>query len=133
MKVSKKQETLRASQQFRRVYSQGRKISTPFFSAFFQKNDGPEQRLGITVTRKIGSAVVRNRCKRRLREIFRLRDRMAMSSIGFDLVINVRSEMLVADYKQLESAFVSALLRFQDFIARAARESDQVSRSESVK
>ena len=133
MKVSKKQETLRASQQFRRVYSQGRKISTPFFSAFFQKNDGPEQRLGITVTRKIGSAVVRNRCKRRLREIFRLRDRMAMSSIGFDLVINVRSEMLVADYKQLESAFVSALLRFQDFIDRAARESDQVSRSESVK
>ncbi len=133
MKVSKKQETLRASQQFRRVYSQGRKFSTPYFSAFLLKNDGPEQRLGITVTRKIGSAVVRNRCKRRLREIFRLRDRKAMNSTGFDLVINVRSEMLKADHQQLEGALVSTLLRFQNFIARATRETDKVSQSESVK
>ncbi len=121
MKVSKKQETLRSSQDFRRVYSQGRKFSTPYFSAFILKNGGLEQRLGVTVTRKIGSAVVRNRCKRRLREIFRQRDRAALDSVGFDLVINVKPEMLAMDHRQLEAVFASTLARFQEFAARQVR------------
>lgn len=130
-KSRRKQETLRSSQQFRRVYAQGRKFSTPYFSAFFLKNDGPEQRLGITVTRKTGSAVVRNRCKRRLREIFRSRDRAASNSVGFDLVINVRTEMLKADYSQLRESFNGTLRRFQETVAKSAQASDN--RGESVK
>ncbi len=130
---TRKQETIRSSQQFRRVYAQGRKFSTPYFAAFMLKNDGPEQRLGITVTRKIGSAVVRNRCKRRLREIFRLRDRAALNSGGFDLVINVRSEMLKADYEQLRASLTGVLTRFQGAVARTAQtvETTAVSPAES--
>jgi ribonuclease P protein component len=129
-KSRRKQETLRSSQQFRRVYAQGRKFNTPYFSAFFLKNDGPEQRLGITVTRKTGSAVVRNRCKRRLREIFRSRDRAVLNSVGFDLVINVRAEMLKADYLQLRQSFNGTLRRFQETVAKSAKGAEK--RGESV-
>ncbi|MBO0857517.1 MAG: ribonuclease P protein component [Chloracidobacterium sp.] len=116
-------QTLRNSQQFRRVYEQGNKIHTPFFSAFFLKNDLGERRYGITVTRKIGCAVVRNRCKRRLREIVR-RHELGQScypscsgsgfvsgsgsgsgSTGFDLVLNVKSELANADFDRLQESF----------------------------
>src|SRR5215475_8972670 len=106
-------QTLRNSQQFRRVYEQGHKIHTPFFSAFFLKNDAGERRYGITVTRKIGGAVVRNRCKRRLREIVRKHELgqacsascSASGSNGFDLVLNVKSELAKADFDRLQDSF----------------------------
>lgn len=114
-------ETLRSGGQFRQVYNHGQRFSNPFFAAFFLKNETSQQRLGITVTRKIGSAVVRNRCKRRLREIFRLRDREALSSTGYDLVINVRSGMIEAEYRELQAAFMNILKKFQENLTREER------------
>jgi ribonuclease P protein component len=130
-KGTRKQETIRSAQQFRRVYAQGRRFSTQYFSAFILKNDRAEQRLGITVTRKIGSAVVRNRCKRRLREIFRRRDRSAMNSPGFDLVINVRPDMLKADYDRLQEALIGVLARFQEQVAKSASATEGQNQRES--
>jgi ribonuclease P protein component len=108
-------QMLRNSQQFRRVYEQGHKIHTPLFSAFFLKNDAGERRYGITVTRKIGGAVVRNRCKRRLREIVRKHElchvcaasssASSASSDGFDMVLNVKSEMVEVDFNRLQESF----------------------------
>jgi ribonuclease P protein component len=109
-------QMLRNSQQFRRVYEQGRKIHTPFFSAFFLRNDVGERRYGITVTRKIGCAVVRNRCKRRLREIVRKHEFYPSCtascspscspscSHGFDLVFNAKSELAGVDFNQLQES-----------------------------
>src|SRR5262245_3553614 len=102
MKASYKPQTLRNGQQFRRVYDQGYRFHTPFFSAFILRNDDGEQRYGITVTRKIGSAVVRNRCKRRLREVVRKYEHGASYPGGFDLVINVKAELVEANFKQLQ-------------------------------
>jgi ribonuclease P protein component len=106
-------QMLRNSQQFRRVYEQGHKIHTPFFSAFFLRNDAGERRYGITVTRKIGGAVVRNRCKRRLREIVRKHelcpscgDSCSVPCFhGFDLVFNAKSELAQADFGRLQESF----------------------------
>jgi ribonuclease P protein component len=105
-------QSLRNSQQFRRVYEQGQKIHTPFFSAFFLKNDAGERRYGITVTRKIGGAVVRNRCKRRLREIVRKHEICQSYSEGFDLVLNVKPELAEADFKRLRESFARVMSRF---------------------
>lgn len=88
-------------------------MSTPFFSAFILRTDSEAQRLGLTATRKIGGAVVRNRCRRRLREIFRLRDRSLLVGVGFDIVLNVRSSVASADYQELAAAFAQTLQRFQ--------------------
>jgi len=108
-------QTLSNSQQFRRVYEQGQKFHTPFFSAFFLRNEAGERRYGITVTRKIGCAVVRNRCKRRLREIVRKHELChscsASGSNGFDLVLNVKSEMTKADFDRLQESFARLMKR----------------------
>ena len=49
----------------------GKKIHTPHFLILSKANDKGENRLGVTVSAKVGQAVVRNRIKRRLREFFR--------------------------------------------------------------
>ena len=105
MKASKRQKKLLTSQQFRAVYDRGQKFHTPFFSAFFLKTGSLDRRIGITVTRKIGGAVVRNRCKRRIREALRRQKNFGFADIGYDLVINAKASLLTADFKQLERTF----------------------------
>lgn len=102
--------SLRNSREFRRVYEQGRRYSTPFFNAFILISPGAsEPRLGLTVTRKIGNAVVRNRCKRRFREIvrafFRKLSSQGIVPAGFELVLNARSTLPKADFQEVEQAF----------------------------
>ena len=55
---------------------------------------------------KLGKAVVRNRIRRRLREIYRLHERQIVR--GYDLVVVSRVRACTADYHQLEAAFLSA-------------------------
>lgn len=105
-------QMLRNSQQFRRVYEQGQKFHTPFFSAFFLRSDAGERRYGITATRKIGGAVVRNRCKRRLREILRKYELCPSYPDGFDLVLNVKPELAKADFNRLQESFARTMSRF---------------------
>lgn len=110
---SKRTHRLLSGSQFRSVYERGQKLNTPFFSAFILRTEGDWQRLGLTTTRKIGNAVLRNRCRRRLREIFRSRDRSILAGVGFDLVLNVRTSTAAADFKEIEVAFIQMLQRFQ--------------------
>jgi len=118
MKASFKPQTLRNSRQFRRVYDQGARFHTPFFSAFFLRNDVGEQRYGITVTRRIGGAVARNRCKRRLRVVVRNYEPGASCTDGFDLVLNVKAGLVEADFKQLQESFSQVISRFCDFVRK---------------
>jgi ribonuclease P protein component len=112
MTASRKPQTLRNSLQFRRVYDQGKRFHTPYFSAFILKNDSGEQRYGITATRKIGGAVIRNRCKRRLKEVIRKYRASDPSQAGFDLVLNVKSGLNEVDFTRLESAFSQVMKKF---------------------
>jgi ribonuclease P protein component len=50
----------------------GRKLHTSHFLVFIESQTAQPTRLGVTVSRKVGNAVVRNRVKRRVREFFRL-------------------------------------------------------------
>jgi len=74
--------------EFRRVYDEGQRRNGPDLAAFYRPNGMPETRLGITVPARVGGAVLRNRIKRRLREVFRLnRGRVPR---GWDIVVNPR-------------------------------------------
>jgi ribonuclease P protein component len=110
-----KPKKLRNSQQFRRVYDQGQRFHTPFFSAFILKTESGETRCGITVTRKVGCAVVRNRCKRRLNEVIRRYYSNAQAdgfeNSGYDLVLNAKSALLTADFIQIEESFSQVMGR----------------------
>jgi len=70
-RVLGKESRVRKRREFLQIQSGGRRVSTRhFLVVYVYSGDGPT-RLGITVTKKIGNAVVRNRIKRAVRETFR--------------------------------------------------------------
>lgn len=72
---------------FLETYASGRRYVGRWLVFFVRPAAGPCARLGVTITKKTGSAVVRNRLRRRLRELFR---RNSGLSAGVDVVVNVR-------------------------------------------
>jgi ribonuclease P protein component len=62
--------------------------------------------------------VVRNRCKRRLREVFRLREPSSLSGVGYDLVINAKPALTKASFEQINDAFAQLLRRFSEHVGR---------------
>jgi ribonuclease P protein component len=84
---------------FRRVYDEGQRRSTALCAIFFRPNGLSRTRLGITVPLHLGKAVVRNRVKRRLREVFR-RNRTAIPA-GWDIVLNPRPGAAKAPFATL--------------------------------
>ena len=89
---------------FRRVYDEGRKYQGRYFTAFVHPNSGASPRIGITVTRKVGNSVERNRSRRLVREIFR-KNKWRMAA-GVDLVINVKDSLLEATFDEIEADFL---------------------------
>jgi ribonuclease P protein component len=82
------------------VYENGRRVSCASFTMFGLANDEGHCRLGVTATRKLGGATVRNRAKRVLREAFR-RNRERFD-VALDLVINVRAAILTRSAAAVE-------------------------------
>jgi ribonuclease P protein component len=76
-----------------------------YFSLFYSPGGTERHRLGLTVPRRVGNAVVRNRVKRRLREIFRL-NRGALGEDPLDIVINVFPEASAAGSDPLRTEFL---------------------------
>ena len=56
--------------------------------------------------------MLRNRCKRRLREIVRKYELHLSYTAGFDLVLNVKSELVEADFEQLKKSFARVMSKF---------------------
>jgi ribonuclease P protein component len=100
---------LTSRRQFLAVYGQGRRASCSSFTLFATPNDVGVCRLGLTVTRKVGGAVQRNRVKRVFREIFR-RNRARLEP-AFDLVINVHPSIVNRPSAELERQFLSCFAR----------------------
>ena len=70
-----------------------------------KKNRYGQSRLGITVSGKIGKAVVRNKIRRRLREIYRLHEAEILP--GYDVILVARGRVLSVQYRQLEKEFLT--------------------------
>ena len=68
----KRTMTVKENYEFRRIYAKGRSGVSPYLVVYVRPNRRGRNRLGVTVSTKLGHAVVRNRVRRRLREIFRL-------------------------------------------------------------
>ena len=99
----KKTVTIKENHVFRRMYSKGRSAVTPMVVVYCRKNGLDHNRLGVTVSTKLGGAVVRNRARRRLREVYRLaQPRMRR---GYDVVLVARSRCLSAPWPRLAAAF----------------------------
>lgn len=102
---------------FRRLYAKGDSCANRYLALYCRKNPLGKNRVGITVSAKLGCAVVRNRVRRRLREIYRLHEDRFLP--GYDLVVVARARAISAKYDQLEQAYLSlgdklGLLRPED-------------------
>ena len=84
---------------FQRVYPDGRRPFAAHMTVFylFRAEGGP--RVGFTVGRALGGAVVRNRMKRRLREA--VRNKLAALAVPVDVVINPKRSLLTAEFPAL--------------------------------
>ena len=100
-------QRIRRRLDFERVYKQGARVHGRFMTLFVLPNGGTVPRFGVAATRKLGSAVARNRAKRLSREVFR-RKRIAA---GLDVVVVPRREMLDAPFATLETDYSAALER----------------------
>ena len=98
--------TLKKNYEFRRLYAKGRSAVTPTLVIYVRRHKGAVNRVGFTVTTKLGHAVVRNRVRRRLREIYRLHEQELIR--GAELVIVARGRSVSAAYRDLERDFLAA-------------------------
>ena len=102
MKFSK---SLKLKHVFRRLYHKGRSAAGKYLVLYCRKNGTQENRIGLTVSAKLGHAVVRNRIRRRLREVYRLHE--SQFQPGWDIVVVARGRAVDAPYQKLESAYLS--------------------------
>ncbi len=103
VQAMKRETTLKENYEFRRVYNKGKNGVSPFLVVYARPNRSERNRLGVTVSTKLGKAVVRNRVRRRLREIYRLAQPKMKQ--GYDVVIVARTRAVTAMYPELERAF----------------------------
>lgn len=102
-------ETIRKRADFLAA-NRGVRVARPGFVLLAQPNGGRGKRFGITVTKKIGNAVVRNRMKRRLREL--LRDALPHAGLAdHDHVLIGREGGIERDFSRLRSELAEALAR----------------------
>ena len=99
---------IRRRPEFQRVYEGGQRLRLRLMTVMVLPNGSGVSRLGIAATRKqLGGAVVRNRAKRLVREVFRKADVPG----GLDIVVIPRRDMLDVEYRTIEAEFRYALRR----------------------
>ena len=93
--------------EFEAVYRGGQRRSSQQFVVFYRANGKEHSRFGISVKKALGGAVVRNRIRRRIREILRLNCSEIPS--GWDIVIHPRSSVAQAPFAPLEAELTRLL------------------------
>ena len=106
---------LRSAADFQQIQSQSRSRAHPLLVLRYRRNGLDRTRYGISTSRKIGSAVVRNTVRRRLRSILRVLDPNVER--GFDLLLVARPAAAGVRQAELHAA-LRQLMRSADVIAR---------------
>ncbi len=89
---------------FRRLYATSG-YANGYLVFYARPNRSHTNRVGITTGKKLGKAVVRNRVRRRLREVYRLNEELFAP--GWDIVVVARSRCIDADFQKLTHAYLS--------------------------
>ena len=99
-------ESLTENRNFMRLYRTGKNAAGAFVAVYSKRNNQGINRLGITVSVKLGGAVVRNRIRRRIREAYRVHETEFRK--GFDIVIVARHRAKAESFCVFEQAICNA-------------------------
>lgn len=97
-------ESLKSNRDFKYVYENGKSYANKFLVMYVLENSKDYNRLGISVSKKVGNSVVRHHITRLVRESYRLHE--AVFNSGLDIVVVARVNAKDASYKEVESALL---------------------------
>ena len=97
-------KSLKLNHIFRKLYSTGGH-GNGLMVMYARRNYSAGNRVGVTVSKKLGKAVVRNRVRRRLREVYRLHESRFLP--GWDIVVVARRRAVTASFSDLTGAYLS--------------------------
>ncbi len=89
------------------MYRTGKRRSSSHFTVFFRANQLPQSRFGFSIKKALGGAVVRNRIRRRMREIVRCH--LMEIPAGWDIVIHPKSKVARAPFAALAADLLRLL------------------------
>ena len=96
----KKTVSIKLNRDFRLLYKRGKSAVSPVLAVYARKNKNSSNRIGITVSTKVGKAVVRNRVRRRIREAYRLNE--SRFRMGTDIVVVARVRAASESFHEIE-------------------------------
>ena len=97
-------ESLKKNSQFKFVYKNGKSRANKYLVMYVKENGLGKNRIGISVSKKVGNSVVRHRITRLVRESYRLHENVFNS--GLDMVIVARPGAAFVGYQEIESALL---------------------------
>ena len=97
-------DSLKKNKDFQNVYRKGKSYANRYFVMYVLKNETEQNRLGISVSKKVGNSVIRHHLTRLVREAYRLHEDMFNS--GLDIVVIARGAAKDITYHQVESALL---------------------------
>ena len=97
-------ESLKKNKDFSKVYNNGKSFANRYLVMYVLENHTPNNRLGISVSKKVGNSVIRHHITRLIRESYRLHEDMFNS--GLDIVVIARSNAKNASYHEIASALM---------------------------
>ena len=95
-------ESLKKNRDFQRVYREGKSAANRYLVMYVRENSLPKNRVGISVSKKVGNSVMRHRLKRLVREGYRLQE--SCFRTGLDVVFVVRVNARDSAYNEIERA-----------------------------
>ena len=102
--ILKLSESLKKSEDFKKVYDEKKSYANKYLVVYLKENGLNRNRLGISVSKKVGNSVVRHRLKRLVKESFRLNEEKFLD--GYDIVVVLRNAAKDKSYKEIESALL---------------------------
>ena len=97
-------ESLKKHKDFQHVYKKGSSYANKYLVMYVLENQTEGNRLGISVSKKVGNSIVRHRLTRLIRESYRLQEDMFSS--GRDIVVIARGAAKGKNYRDIESALI---------------------------
>lgn len=97
-------ESLKKRRDFQIVYKTGKSVANRYLVMYKRKNDTDRNRLGISVSKKVGNSVIRHRVTRLIRESYRLNEEKFQQ--GYDLIVVARAGAKGIGYFDMESALL---------------------------